>query len=212
MLCTRFLNPRHFPIVTGALSFGLVALFFVPVPALDTTDFHIWQLVTYAFAHADTLHLSSNVGSLLVIGSICELVHGSVRTALTLGLSVTGGGLAYANTMGGRVVGASGGVYGLLGAYGAHLVLNFHEVRFRLLWFAALVGIGTTDMLLYIYAPIPNVAYTVHVAGAAYGLLGGIFILKNPIVRAHERALQVAAVGLVVMFYGLSLIQPLSKN
>ena len=74
------------------------------------------------------------------------------------------------------------------------------------------MGIGTTDMLLYIYAPIPNVAYTVHVAGAAYGLLGGIFILKNPIVRAHERALQVAAVGLVVMFYGLSLIQPLSKN
>lgn len=211
MLCTRFLGPRHAPLVTGALSVALVAFFFAPVPALDADNFHLSQLVTYAFAHADAVHLASNVACLLLIGSVCELVHGSVRTGLVFALSVTGGGLAYANTTG-RVVGASGGVYGLLGAYGAHLVLNFREVQFRMLWAGALVGITTAEFLLYLYAPIPNVAYTVHVAGAAYGLLGGIFLLKNPVVLEHERVLQVAAAVVVVIFYGLSLMGAVSQG
>lgn len=84
--------------------------------ALDKGD-SMYRLVSAAFLHADGLHLLVNVMSLLVVGRIVEAIYGPVRMMWLFLLSAVSG--ASASWLLGQTttsVGASGGVFGLLGA------------------------------------------------------------------------------------------------
>jgi len=90
-------------------------------------EFRFWQLFTYVFLHGDVSHLLLNMLMLAFIGGeieapwgaarflryffLCSSVAGLVYLAVVVGLL---GGAAYGMPM----VGASGGIYGLLLAYG----------------------------------------------------------------------------------------------
>ncbi len=84
--------------------------------ALDRGD-EFYRLVSAAYLHADGLHLLVNVMSLLVVGRIVEAVYGPVRMLWVFLISAIAG--ASASWLLGETltsVGASGGVFGLLGA------------------------------------------------------------------------------------------------
>lgn len=84
-------------------------------PALDRGE--LYRLVSAGFLHADGLHLLVNVASLLVVGRIVEAVYGPVRMMWVFLVSAVSG--ASASWLLGHTtnsVGASGGVFGLLGA------------------------------------------------------------------------------------------------
>ncbi len=84
--------------------------------ALDRGD-EFYRLVSAAFLHADGIHLLVNVLSLLVVGRIVEGVFGPVRMLWVFLVSAMAG--AAASWLLGETitsVGASGGVFGLLGA------------------------------------------------------------------------------------------------
>jgi len=84
--------------------------------SLDRGD-SLYRLVSAAFLHADGLHLLVNVMSLLVVGRIVEAIYGPVRMLWVFLLSAVAG--ASASWLLGAThtsVGASGGVFGLLGA------------------------------------------------------------------------------------------------
>ncbi len=79
-----------------------------------------WRLLSHAFLHAGPLHLLVNGWVLFALGGFVERVIGWQRTAVLYVLAAVGGGLASAAwTDAGLSVGASGAIWGLLGAGGA---------------------------------------------------------------------------------------------
>ena len=83
--------------------------------AVDQGQFY--RLTSATFLHADALHLLLNTVSLLVVGRVVEAVFGRVRMLWVFLVSAMSG--ATASWLIGRTetsVGASGGVFGLLGA------------------------------------------------------------------------------------------------
>lgn len=108
------------------------------VPSLAVSEGYLWQLLTYSFLHADVSHLVLNLLMLVFIGSELEALWGRRRFLLFYGFCVAMAGLAYlllqALFWGGNapMVGASGGIYGLLLAYG--LVFGDRVLLFMMLF------------------------------------------------------------------------------
>ena len=121
------------PPVTQALMLICTALFcldwFLPLSQwfalwpIASGQFMPWQVLTYAFFHGDMLHLFFNMLGLWMFGSELEQIWGqrrytmfllaSVLTAAATQLLITGLSGSLAPT-----VGASGGLFGLLLAFG----------------------------------------------------------------------------------------------
>ncbi len=123
----------HLPPVTKALMLICTAIFvlqyFVPLDAwfalwpLGSNRFLPWQPVTYAFLHGSEFHLFFNMLGLWMFGSELERLWGDRRylTFLLAGvLSAALAQLAITAITGSRVptVGASGGLFALLLAFG----------------------------------------------------------------------------------------------
>jgi len=88
--------------------------------------FEPWQLVTYGFLHGDVAHIVFNMFGLYTFGTAVERLFGARFYALYYFACVVSAGLCHlvvTSWMGGPqvpMVGASGGVYGLLLAYGLY--------------------------------------------------------------------------------------------
>ncbi len=131
------------PPVTRALLIANVAIFFLQTsggfalvesfglwpPAsgdYNSPGFGPWQLVTYSFLHGSLTHLVFNMFGLYMFGSEAERLFGSRFFSLYYLASVVAAGVTHlviTAFMGGPaipVVGASGGVYGLLLAFGVY--------------------------------------------------------------------------------------------
>jgi membrane associated rhomboid family serine protease len=97
------------------------------IPANFAFGFRFWQIVTYSFLHGDVTHLLLNMPMLVFIGSELEALWGTVRFLRYYFICVVSAGALYLalqiGIWGGTglntpMVGASGGIYGLLMAYG----------------------------------------------------------------------------------------------
>jgi membrane associated rhomboid family serine protease len=94
-----------------------------PVP---NPGFQPWQIVTYAFLHGGIPHIALNMYALWMFGSDLERVFGPRRYLLLYFVSVVTAAIAQlvvAFVIGGvpvPVVGASGGIFGLLLAFGMY--------------------------------------------------------------------------------------------
>ena len=76
----------------------------------------LWRLVTTVFLHGGSMHIVLNGVALLALGRMCEAVYGPIRFLwLFLAAGVCGATLSW---VGGNAVsvGASGGIFGLMGA------------------------------------------------------------------------------------------------
>ena len=75
-----------------------------------------WTLVTAMFAHGSLEHLACNMISLWYMGSLLENMQGTPRFAVVYFASGIAGNVAYSMFGTGSAVGASGAIFGLLGA------------------------------------------------------------------------------------------------
>lgn len=77
-----------------------------------------WQLATSAFTHVQLLHIGFNMLALSFLGPPLEQVLGRARFLAVYGLSALAGGVAvlWLSDPNGQTVGASGAIFGLLGA------------------------------------------------------------------------------------------------
>jgi membrane associated rhomboid family serine protease len=111
------------------------------IPAGFVFDLKLWQLFTYSFLHADVMHLVLNMLMLVFIGSELELAWGSARFVRYYFLCSMSGGILYlllqtlvwkGTGLQVPMVGSSGGIYGLLMAYG--LLFGERVLLFMLLF------------------------------------------------------------------------------
>lgn len=91
------------------------------VPRLVWQDYYVWQLFTYQFLHGGLVHLLFNMLALWMFGCDLERRWGSAFFLKYFFVCAVGGGilntLIMPNQMG-PSIGASGGIYGILLAYG----------------------------------------------------------------------------------------------
>jgi membrane associated rhomboid family serine protease len=142
----------------------------------------VWQLITYSFIHAGFGHVFFNMLSLWMFGSQLEVDWGRQRFLEFYFFSVLGGALctiaiSYSHILGlspqVMTVGASGGIYGLIVAFGilyarARIyVMGIFPIEAR--WFA-IIWVG-----LALYSALAgtggNIAQIAHLGGALFGYI-----------------------------------------
>ena len=153
----------------------------------DGTDaaqaFMPWQLLSYGFLHGGFMHLAFNMLALVMFGAQLEHTWGDRRfltyyltcvvgaglCQLAVGWWITsGGGAAY------PTVGASGGVFGLLLAYGMlfpnqRMMLLFPPIPMKARPFVVLFGVA--ELVLGFTGWQPGVAHFAHLGGMLFGWL-----------------------------------------
>jgi membrane associated rhomboid family serine protease len=168
---------------TGSTLYDKFALF---GPAVANGDY--WRIVTSGFLHAGLLHIGFNMYLLYLLGQMLEPAIGSVRFALIYLVSLLAGSLgALVVSPNAVTVGASGAVFGLMGAAAVELRargINPFET-----------GIG--GLILF------NLAFSfifsgISIGGHIGGLIGGA-VTGFLFLQADERRLpRQAAIGLSV--------------
>ncbi|CAB3220248.1 unnamed protein product [Arctia plantaginis] len=159
-----------------------------------------WRFLTYMLVHVGVVHLVVNLLVQLFLGVPLEMVHRWWRVVLVYIAGVAAGSLATSLTDPKvYLAGASGGVYALIAAHIATIIMNWSEMEFaiiQLLVFLLLaaVDIGTAVYDRYWQHTTQNIGYVAHLAGAIAGLLVGIGVLRNLEKRKWEKRLWWAAV------------------
>ncbi|OWA53109.1 Protein rhomboid [Hypsibius exemplaris] len=146
----------------------------------------IWRFFTYAFLHAGWLHLVFNLMIQTFVGLPLEMVHGSFRVSVIYLLGVLAGSLGTSVfDQDVYLVGASGGVYALLSAHLANVLLNRCQMELGVLRVIGVLLVASCDVGVAIWdryaaepTPLP-VSYTAHLMGALSGLCVGLIVLKN---------------------------------
>lgn len=141
----------------------------------------VWQLFTYMFLHSDTVfyHLPLNMFMLYIFGPELERCIGPRHFLLLYFVSGVLGGVGYL-FMGADLtpcVGASGALFGLLGAFATlfpnrQIYIIFLPMFPFKAWVMALV-LGFFQFVMML-VQVGNVAYSVHLAG---GIAGFVYIL-----------------------------------
>ncbi len=138
-----------------------------------------WQLLTYGFLHADTTHIFFNMFGLWMFGRDLENTMGSKRFLIYFLVCVVGAGiiqLIVAAVQGGiyPTVGASGGVFGILLAYGLTfpnrvVVPLFPPIPMRAITFVFIYGL--LELYLGVSGGAPGVANFAHLGGMLFGFI-----------------------------------------
>jgi len=144
--------------------------------------FQLWQLITYSFLHGSVMHLLLNMYALWLFGTRMELVWGSSAFALYYFFCVGGAGLVQlvvATVAAGEggiypTVGASGGIFGLLLAFGLtfpneRLMLIFPPVVLKAKWLVLIYG--GIELWAGVTGTEEGVAHFAHLGGMFFGYL-----------------------------------------
>ena len=160
--------------VSGGSRNAQVLIDFGALSAPLIVDGEYWRLFTAMFLHAGVMHILANSLSLFIFGQIVERSYGHARFALIYLLAGLFGSVAsFTLNSTGVGVGASGAVFGIVGALAAYLVANRRVMgefgRQNLMGLLVLVGINIVFGLTA--TGIDNWA---HMGGLASGFLLGL--------------------------------------
>ncbi|XP_060774043.1 rhomboid-related protein 3 [Neoarius graeffei] len=185
-----------------------------PLPYHPQRRAQAWRYLSYIFMHTGIEHLGLNMAMQLLVGVPLEMVHGASRIGLVYVCGVLAGSLVVSVVdMAAPVVGSSGGVYALVSAHLANVVMNWSGMKcqFKLFRMAmALVCMSVEfgrAVWLRFYPPAvppcPNPSFCAHLGGVAVGLTLGVVVLQNYEQRLHEQFLFwifISVYGLFVLF------------
>ena len=143
------------------------------------SPFMPWQLLTYGFLHGNLTHIAFNMFGLWMFGQDLERLWGPKRFLNYFLVCVVGAGiiqLLVAGFQGGLypTVGASGGLFGLLLAYGLTfpnriVVPLFPPIPMRAITFVIVFGL--LELYLGVSGNAPGIANFAHVGGMLVGFL-----------------------------------------
>ena len=165
---------------SGMFNAGLFALW---PPGGFESRFELWQLLTYAFLHGSLGHLFFNMLALYMFGREIERLFGPryyLRYYLACVLSAAACHLLVTAWIGGPpvpTVGASGGIFGLLLAYGLYfpdrrVMLLFPPIPMRAR--TLVIVFAVAELVFGVTQTAAGVAHFAHLGG----MLGGWMMLQ----------------------------------
>jgi len=170
------------------------------VALLGVAEGDYWRLITGGFLHGGLLHIAFNMYLLYVLGQMLESTMGSVRFTLLYFASLLAGSAgALLVTPNALTVGASGAVFGLMGA-------TFLEMRARGADPMAGGVFGSIGGLILINLAFSFVLSGISIGGHIGGLIGGGLValayqlaarMRQPAL-AYAGGIAVAAVSVVI--------------
>ncbi len=177
------------PVTTALLAINIIAFILQQIPGLNVTNWGVnygpatlngeyWRLFTAGFLHGGIFHIGMNMWCLWSLGRLSERLFGKWQTFVIYMLTGAGGALlSIANNPRNAELGASGAVFGLVGAViagvkfgdlnisaGEKRAVLSSSITFAVLNFALGLGIGS-------FARIDNMC---HLGGLVTGLLVGL--------------------------------------
>ncbi|HET7269068.1 MAG TPA: rhomboid family intramembrane serine protease [Oleiagrimonas sp.] len=181
-----YLLQQLFPLVITALfalwPWGTAGIGATPHGTVEV-GFHVWQLVTYGFMHGSITHIAFNMFALWMFGGPIERLFGQREFLIYYFTCVIVAGLCHELVVQffthgtAYTIGASGGVFGLLLAFG----MMFPHERIMLIippipmpaW-VFVTGYGVLELVLGLMGAESNVAHFAHLGG----MLGGFLLIE----------------------------------
>ncbi|HET7502550.1 MAG TPA: rhomboid family intramembrane serine protease [Kofleriaceae bacterium] len=160
-----------------------------------------WRLIACVFFHVGFLHLALNATGMVILGRLAEDLFGSARTVAVFAVAGVAGSIAsYLASPVGISAGASGAVFGLLGA--VFVEITWHRRRYRAAWKRGMWGaLAVIAVGQFAYGFVdPMIDQWAHGAGLAAGALFGVVL--SPAARWAWAGLQLAraiALGFVAL-------------
>ena len=161
-----------------------------------------WRMLTSLFVHGSILHILFNMYSLFILGPELERLVGRWRFIALFLLSGLGGSVAVLlSSPGSAVIGASGAIFGLFGAYfviARHLGGNSRQL---------IIVIVINLVIGFI---VPGVAWQAHVGGLLIGALVAFILVRTR--DGRKRGIQLVLLAgvflllLVASFAGVQLL------
>jgi membrane associated rhomboid family serine protease len=189
-----------------AVDFGLIAKFFVDVPtgivqlSGGVGDGEPYRIITSGFLHAGVLHLAMNMWALWILGQMVENVGGRVRFALVYGVALVGGSFgALLLSPGSLTVGASGAIFGLMGA-----ILAVGKARGIPLRQSPMFGILILNLVITF--GIPGISIGGHLGGLLAGGVAGWLLYdvgERPSIGGSKATAMASALGVVLFVAGV---------
>ena len=149
-----------------------------------------WQLVTSMFTHVAPIHLGFNMLALYFLGPMLEAVLGRARFValyLVSGLVGSAAVMLLSNPHG-QTVGASGAIFGLMGALAVVATKVGGQLQPILLW----LGLN----LVFTFT-VPGISWQGHLGGLIGGAVLGAAMVYAP--RRHRALVQWSAVAVVLV-------------
>lgn len=143
-------------------------------PLINRGEFY--RIITAAFLHGGLIHIFFNMSALNIIGKEVEGIFGSKKFLLIYILSAIGGNLfSYLFSPNSISVGASGAIFGLLGAM---FIFGLKE-RYRIGKAYVKNIIQTIGLNVILGITIPNIDNFAHLGGLIIGIITTLFIYKK---------------------------------
>ena len=195
------------PVTLGLVSLNLLIWVLQILPGSNLTNqlafvplsvfIEPWRMITSGFAHSESnpLHVLLNMYSLYVFGSLLEPMLGRLKFLSIWLISIFGASVAvmYLNTPDTWVLGASGGVFGLMAAY--FVVLRSIGQNSQ-----ALMGLIAINLVFGFF--MPGVSWQAHLGGL---LAGGAMTAVYASTRGSKKSAQViGAIFVALIFVGLT--------
>ena len=143
--------------------------------------FRPWQVLTYGFMHGSWLHIFFNMFAVLMFGSAVEELFGARRYLVYYMLCVVGAALMHLIVVSvapgmplAPTVGASGGVFGLLLAFGMAFPrreLIIFPIPIPIQAWLAVTLYGAMELYLGVTRTASGVAHFAHLGGMATGFV-----------------------------------------
>ncbi len=154
------------------------------------SDGAYWQLVTSMFAHVEIWHIGFNMLVLYFLGPQLEAVLGRLRYLALYVVSGLAGSVCvyWFSAEGSSTLGASGAIFGLMGA----LLVVVHKIGGDLRSIVSWLAINAAFTLFF-----PGVSWQGHLGGFLGGALVTAILVYAP--KGRRTQLQVAGVALVVV-------------
>jgi membrane associated rhomboid family serine protease len=147
-----------------------------------------WRLFTCIWLHAGVFHILIDIIALLVVGIRLEIDFGALRIGSIYLLSGFGGSLLSAFFVENQIsVGASGALFGLLGATLSEILTNWSRYEKKC---APIVTLLLLVLINLVFGLMPHVDNFAHIGGFVVGFLLGFVLLVRVQDRYYNNMLQ----------------------
>lgn len=166
-----------------------------------------WRAFTSAFVHSQAMftHILFNMYSLFVLGTLLEPMLGKLKFSLLYLLTIFGGSMGFFifGDLGSVVVGASGAIFGLMGAY----LIYLRALRLDTSQIVIILVINVVVSFL------PGIAWQAHFGGFIFGAL--VAVAYTRFSRPDQRVMLLSSIALLVLalislwVYGNQMMPPI---